>query len=197
MHFPFENVPVVWRFAPKDGVRWMLQNTANEMTQNRSRWRAETVGDGTPTLSGCRDPLDLRTMGNHNGKPQRKEEATASPGAAHLPAGGGRTSPSQTRPSQPQNHRVSPSVAEREGRGSEITCFSHRALPRVGGHGLQVPAGAPPRTWTPARCTGPGAQRPRSGTCAAPPVGPGLGCERSAGLPRALAGLFGVGLLRE
>lgn len=185
MHFPFENVPVVWRFAPKDGVRWMLQNTANEMTQNRSRWRAETVGDGTPTLSGCRDPLDLGTMGNHRGRRRRLRHREPL------------TSPSQTRPSQPQNHRVSPSVAKREGRGSEITCFSHRALRRVGGHGLQAPAGAPPRTWTPAQCAGPGAQRPRSGTCAAPPVSPGLGCERSAGLPRALTGLFGVGLLRE
>lgn len=87
MHFPFENVPVVWHFAPKDGVRWMLQNTANEMTQNRSRWRAETVGDGTPTLSGCRDPLDLRTMGNHRGRRRRlrPREPLTSPRAVGEP----------------------------------------------------------------------------------------------------------------
>lgn len=87
MHFPFENVPVVWRFAPKDGVRWMLQNTANEMTQNRSRWRAETVGDGTPTLSGCRDPLDLGTMGNHRGRRRhlRPREPLTSPRAVGEP----------------------------------------------------------------------------------------------------------------
>lgn len=193
MHFPFENVPVVWRFAPKDGVRWMLQNTANEMTQNRSRWRAETVGDGTPTLSGCRDPLDLGTMGNHRGRRRRlrPREPLTSPRAAGEPP--------RHRPAPPSRRITAflPRLPNGRDGGSEITCFSHRALRRVGGHGLQVPAGALPRTWTPARCAGPGAQRPRSGTCAAPPVGPGLGCERSAGLPRALAGLFGVGLLRE
>lgn len=87
MHFPFENVLVVWRFAPKDRVRWMLQNTANEMTQNRSRWRAETVGDGTPTLSGCRDPLDLGTMGNHRGRRRRlrPREPLTSPRAVGEP----------------------------------------------------------------------------------------------------------------